>query len=418
MKIRMGLLIAVGAVFLVIAALLVNLWMGRDDTESANSGQEGNRKKITVISSSEVPSHQKALTRIARDFEQSHENFLVEFEFVSRESFREEICLRVEREEDIDLVICDRMMMPALIDMGLLQEIHVTENWRNHMAYQKMWASTRSDGKYYGVPLTCDPYVLFYRRDILDAAGVQVPQTWEELLETGTSLRQLGRYSMAFPAKRTEEGTEFFLQMLYSMGGGIYSISGDAGLSAMEIISEMWNRGLLPDDTINLSDKDLAGMFADGNLIMMANRLSMGTVIRDADVDFEVGIATLPADIAGSRFLMGENVGLARNADSDSLGFLNYLCSSQVSETLAEALGTFPVYTDYDYKPEETSWCGTDSLEQLFKEDNRAIEPYSTWYQMAGSIDEGMMELLRGNANIKNVAGQMQDQVRVAILEE
>lgn len=418
MKARTGLLAAISVMLLVIAGLLVNLWTGREEPQTGDKEQQENREEITVISSSELPAHQKALIRIAREYESMHENVSVTFDFVSRESFREEICLRTERADAIDLIICDRMMMPALIDMGLLQEIHVTENWRNHMTYQKMWASTRSDGRYYGVPLTCDPYVLFYRRDILEAAGVQAPQTWEELLEIGTSLRQLGRYSMAFPAKRTEEAAEFFLMMLYSMGGGMYSIDGDAGLNAMEIISEMWNRGLLPDNTINLSDKDLAGMFADGNLIMMANRLSMGTVIRDADVSFEVGIATLPADTAGSGFLMGENVGMARNADPEALGFLNYLCTPEVSGQLADALGTFPVYTEYDYIPEETSWCGTESLEPQFQKNNRGIEPYSTWYRIAGGVSDGMMELLSRDADVQQIAGQMQDQIRVAILEE
>ena len=231
----------------------------------------------------------------------------------------------MEREEDIDLVICDRMMMPALIDMNLLQEINITEPVRNRMNYQKMWASTLSNGRHYGVPLTCDPYVLFYRRDILESW--EVPETWEELLDTGTDLRQMGRYSMGFPAKRTEEAAEFFLLMLYSMGGNLYSLDGDAGLETMDTISEMWNRGLLPDNIINLSDKDLAGMFSDGNLLMMVNRLSMGTVIQEASVTFEVGIAQLPQDTAGGRFLMGDNVGLAENAVPEAQEFLRYLCT-------------------------------------------------------------------------------------------
>ncbi|HIS26903.1 MAG TPA: extracellular solute-binding protein [Candidatus Pullilachnospira intestinigallinarum] len=417
MKVRTALAGAIGVVLLVIAALLANLWTERSSVD--NGGQEEEEpREITVISSSEVPAHQEALVRIAGEYEESHENVSVVFDFVSRESFREEVCLRVEREEDVDLVICDQMMMPALIDMGLLQEIHVTEEWRNHLAYQKMWASTLSNGRYYGVPLTCDPYVLFYRKDLLEEAGVQVPRTWEELLDTGTGMRQMGRYSMAFPAKRTEEMAEFFLLMLYSSGGNVYSINGEAGLNVMEILSEMWNRGLLPDNTINLSDKDLAGMFSDGNLIMMANRLSMGTVIRDADVSFDVGIAALPSDTAGSLFLMGENIGMARNADPDALGFLNYLCTPEVSRQLADALETYPVYTEYDYEPEETSWCGTESLEPRFQMDNRAMEPYSTWYQISGSISDGMIDLLRTNVDVEDVAVRMQDQVRVAILEE
>lgn len=415
MRIRAALGVAIGVVLLVIVGLLVSLRLPRQGEETVQE-QETSDREITVISSSEVPAHQEALERIARQYEEQHEGISVIIDFVSKESFREETCLRVEREENIDLVICDRMMMPALIEMGLLQEIHVTEKVRNSMSYQKMWASTLSNGRHYGVPLTCDPYVLFYRRDILES--YEVPDSWEELLETGTSLRQMGRYSLGFPAKRTEESAEFFLMMLYSMGGNLYSIDGEPGRNAMQIISEMWDRGLLPDNTINLSDKDLTGMFADGNLIMMVNHLSMGTVIRGEGTAFDVGIATLPQDTAGSCFLTGDNVGLAKNAVPEALELLLYLCRPEVSAQLAEDMGTFPVYTEPDYQSEEISWCGTQSLEPMYHSQNRMIEPYGSWYQIAGSISNGMLSLLGNSVSVSSVAEQMQDQVRVAIIEE
>lgn len=413
MKIRAVLGAGIGTMALVIIVLLTVLWPRRQNDES---GQEEPVREITVISSYEVPAHQEALKKIAENYEAQQDGISVVIEFVSKESFREEVCLRVEREEDIDLVICDRMMMPALIDMNLLQEINITEPVRNRMNYQKMWASTLSNGRYYGVPLTCDPYVLFYRRDILESW--EVPETWEELLDTGTGLRQMGRYSMGFPAKRTEEAAEFFLLMLYSMGGNLYSLDGDAGLGAMDTISEMWNRGLLPDNIINLSDKDLAGMFSNGNLTMMVNRLSMGKVIRNAGTTLDVGIAQVPEDTAGSRFIMGDNVGLAKDAVPEALEFLRYLCTPEISVQLAETMGTYPVYTNADYEPEATSWCGTQSLEPLFLAENRMIEPHGSWYQISREISDGLLLLLEGNTDSSSVAEQMQDQIRVAIMEE
>ena len=253
MKIRIALTAAIGMVLAVIVILLTVLWPRQQ--KKAVQETENSVCEITILSSSEVPAHQETLQAVAEAYEKQREDVSVNIEFSSKESFREEICLRVEREENIDVVICDRMMMPALIDMGLLQEIPVTETLRNSMAYQKLWASTLNNGRYYGVPLTCDPYVLFYRRDLLPED--QVPQTWEELLDTGTDLRQMGRYSMGFPAKRAEEMTEYFLLMVYSMGGNLYSIDSETGRAAMNLLTEMWNRGLLPEDTINLSDKDL-----------------------------------------------------------------------------------------------------------------------------------------------------------------
>ena len=121
MKIRAVLGAGIGTMALVIIVLLTVLWPRRQSDES---GQEEPVREITVISSYEVPAHQEALKKIAENYEAQQDGISVVIEFVSKESFREEVCLRVEREEDIDLVICDRMMMPALIDMNLLQEIN------------------------------------------------------------------------------------------------------------------------------------------------------------------------------------------------------------------------------------------------------------------------------------------------------
>lgn len=414
MKIRIALTAAIGMVLAVIVILLTVLWPRQQ--KKAVQETENSVCEITILSSSEVPAHQETLEAVAEAYEKQREDVSVNIEFSSKESFREEICLRVEREENIDVVICDRMMMPALIDMGLLQEIPVTETLRNSMAYQKLWASTLNNGRYYGVPLTCDPYVLFYRRDLLPED--QVPQTWEELLDTGTDLRQMGCYSMGFPAKRAEEMTEYFLLMVYSMGGNLYSIDSETGRAAMNLLTEMWNRGLLPEDTINLSDKDLVGLFASGNLTMMANRLSMGTVIRDAQTNFEVGIAPLPQDMAGSCFLFGENVGLVKNAGPEAQNFLQYLCTPEISGQLAEGLGTFPVYTDAVYQPQDVSWCGTESQEPLFLAENRMMEPHSSWYQITGAVSDGVLNMLGEDSDTDRVASEMQDQIRVAVLEE
>ena len=54
------------------------------------------------------------------------------------------------------------------------------------------------DGHLYGAPAYMDDRVLFYRKDILEEAGVAPPTTLEELMETGKALTEVGvRYGLA-----------------------------------------------------------------------------------------------------------------------------------------------------------------------------------------------------------------------------
>ena len=50
----------------------------------------------------------------------------------------------------------------------------------------KLLPSTVDTAKYrdklYGVPVTSDGGLLYYRKDLLDKAGVQPPKTWDEML--------------------------------------------------------------------------------------------------------------------------------------------------------------------------------------------------------------------------------------------
>ncbi|MBI4923292.1 MAG: sugar ABC transporter substrate-binding protein [Devosia nanyangense] len=51
-----------------------------------------------------------------------------------------------------------------------------------------------ADGVRHGIPLTSRSMVMFYREDLLDAAGIAVPKTWEELNAAAKSLTGNGTY--------------------------------------------------------------------------------------------------------------------------------------------------------------------------------------------------------------------------------
>ena len=48
------------------------------------------------------------------------------------------------------------------------------------------------DGKIYGVPQTFQAYVIFYNKDIFAECGLEAPETWDELMNVASVLRENG----------------------------------------------------------------------------------------------------------------------------------------------------------------------------------------------------------------------------------
>lgn len=74
----------------------------------------------------------------------------------------------------------------------------------------------RYKGKCYGLPDTQNFYIMFYRHDILDKLGVEVPTTWEEFIEAATVIQ---RHNMN---AYIPTGLQTFATLMYQNNLNIY----------------------------------------------------------------------------------------------------------------------------------------------------------------------------------------------------
>ena len=91
----------------------------------------------------------------------------------------------------------------------------------------------------YAIPETQDFWVTYYRKDILDAFGIPVPHTWDEVIEI---LPELQRYGMNFNAPLSNVTAQrnyiFTAPYLFNYGANLYSADGFAtGLQSEEAIA-------------------------------------------------------------------------------------------------------------------------------------------------------------------------------------
>ncbi|GAA3942998.1 sugar ABC transporter substrate-binding protein [Microbacterium soli] len=163
----------------------------------------------------------------------------------------------------------------------------------------------------YGVPIITERTVLAYRKDLLEAAGLDVPQTLEEL-ETAAATIHEQNPDVAGYIGRTGKSAAVtqFSAFLFSSGGkwinddGTSAIGSDEARGAYELYGRLIHD--YTDATINpeMSWAESFAVFQQGQAAFIADADSLYKNLIDPEqstVADQVGFAAFPAGSAGSK---------------------------------------------------------------------------------------------------------------------
>lgn len=147
-------------------------------------------------------------------------------------------------------------------------------------------AAVQPDGKYYSIPHEASVQSIFYRKDVLDKAGIDTsqPKTWDELI---TRLKKVTaktkKPSIVIPAGTAWGGgswSEGFLPIVastestfYDTESGKWKLSSDAVTATFDLYSELSRADLLPvQDLLNPNpwEPTKYKQFVDGTLPVAA----------------------------------------------------------------------------------------------------------------------------------------------------
>lgn len=111
----------------------------------------------------------------------------------------------------------------------------------------------------YAIPETQDFWVTFYRRDILDALGLPVPQTWDEVIEILPELQRYGmNYNTPLSSGTGQRNYIFTAPYLFNYGAPLYSDGGfatglqsDAANAAIRFMADSFTIYGMPLTTVN-----------------------------------------------------------------------------------------------------------------------------------------------------------------------
>lgn len=218
------------------------------------------------------------------------------------------------------------------------------------------------DGGVFGIPWTVDTFVLAYRPDLFEAAGItEFPQTWAELQTAATALTQdtdgngrTDQYGFCFPAGSGASGGMWFLVNYYLWSNDVFLVEqNEAGewevgataadlADAMTYYNSFFEAGSAPQSLIAVSswsDPELVGGLARGDCAIGFHPPSSLAV---AQSQTDITLMTHPMPMGSVRrigHMGGRVLGMNANTDNPEAAWevIKFLTS-------AEALASYPQF--------------------------------------------------------------------------
>ena len=360
---------------------------------------------VTIWYYWETEGHQKALNHIIEEFNSSQDDITVEAKYVPFADFKKQLSIGASADELPDLVILDNPDHAAYAAMGIFADI--TDKFDVSNYYEGPVNSCTLDGKLYGVPFGSNDLVLFYNEDMLKEAGVEVPTTWDELLEAAKATTTDTVSGFAHCALQNEEGTFNFLPWVWSTGASSYEINSEGGIKALTFEKDLVDSGAMTKEAINWTQGDTMHQFIAGNLAMMINGTWQIPTMRDEVPDLKWNVAPIPQDKEQASGLGGENYAVIAGGNEDAaIEFLKYATTPETCLYMMNAMG----YISADSTIAENQFEG-DDVYQVFVDEMQyahARGPLPEWPSISDAISLAFNKVITGESSPEDAAAEAQ----------
>ncbi len=265
-----------------------------DDTNQDNPAPSGDKIEISVIASQYGQNTTKWWADFQEEFNKTYENINLNVEVVSWNDIYTVVNTRISGNTAPDILNIDVFADYQADGLLLPAKDYVSEETYAKM-YPAFLEQSNIDGTIWAIPDLASARAMYYNVDILEAAGVEVPTTWDELK---TACEKIKAYdSNIYPwgiDMTTDEGQAAFAYYIWNNGGdftdadGNWTLNSPENVEAVEYAIDLVNSGLTNSDPATETRYTLQDLFGAGQLAMMIGPNSIPTYIAEGKEEDEV----------------------------------------------------------------------------------------------------------------------------------
>lgn len=379
---------------------------------SAEEASPEGRTEITFWHYMSEDKEGKYVNQAVEEFNNSQDEIWVSAQYLPREELMKQYTIGVVSEELPDVGMVDNPDHNSYASMGVFEDI--TDLFNSTEGCNFLEGSIGScyyEGKLYGVPWGNNCLGLFYNKDLLDAAGVEVPTNWSELEAACEALTTDTTYGLAISAIGNEEGTFQYMPWLYSAGGSVTDMTGDGAVKSMEYLNGLIEKGYMSKEVIKWTQADAEKQFASGQAAMMINGPWQFDGIANDAPDLNYGVTLVPKADDGdyASVLGGENIGICAGTEhlDEAWTFITWITSAEKSAEICSSIGRYSPRSDVN-------------IQEMFADDplNSALAaamdgavsrgPSPVWPELSAAVYTAEQEIFTGQKDIPTALADAQ----------
>ncbi|WP_200303763.1 extracellular solute-binding protein [Streptomyces adelaidensis] len=332
-----------------------------DNSSSAEDEKTGTLRVWLFQEVSSEPK-EKVVDKVVAAFEKAHDGAKVKVEYIPVETRAQRIKAAFNDPKSApDVIEYGNTDTAGYVKDGGLADVTADFNAWSEAKDSDPTAKTSVtvDGKIYGAPFFVGVRALYYRTDVFEELGLEVPESLDELAATAKQIRAAkpDLYGLVVGGAYTYGAMPF----VWANGGEI--AEGKGGSYASTIDSAAAQKGitaytsLFGDDNCpaakcaSMGGNDTVTAFAAGKAGMAIGGDFSHSAVEAGKVKGKYAVVPLPGVKSGSvapAFAGGNNIGVLKSTTHRTLAvdLMKRLASKQTQGELFDAMGFLPTYTD------------------------------------------------------------------------
>jgi multiple sugar transport system substrate-binding protein len=248
--------------------------------------------------------------KIIDDFNKLNNGITIEYQELEADSSANKnkyTTVFAAKDSSIDVIAADIPWVPEFGAAGWVAPLdkYVDAGFRGQFFDGTLQGATFKE-KLYGIPWYINSGVLYYRKDLLDAAGLKPPTTFAELEKQAAQLQKDGLYGFAHHGFQNEGLSAVWLEILWGYGGEYWDSKTaevtvgktDAGEKSLQWwLDNINTRKITPTQVTSWKGPDAHNTFNQGNAVFLRAWFDVYAQTQGAEskVKDKVGVAPMVA---------------------------------------------------------------------------------------------------------------------------
>lgn len=214
---------------------------------------------------------------------------------------------------------------------------HLLETWKDSGLYDDFLPGVLDTMKtskgYVAVPYNLDMRALWYRKSLLEKAGVEPPTDWQSHLDVCEALKRIGIFGFGIAAGPQGNGFQVVVGLMINNGGGLFDADQKPdcvtpnNIQALEYIVELVRKGYMDPGSVSYSTTNAQSQWKSDKFAMGFESPGLAQVLGgQVGADMRIGDPLVSANGTKGALSFPNNIMMYKNTPSQrgSEDFLTY----------------------------------------------------------------------------------------------